>query len=83
MFQSLALIFIDRHFELGLKEKAAAAAAEVAASLQADAPDLAILIDALRDPESYPTLVEFVEATKGTNVGRAKAVRFLYLDAAI
>jgi hypothetical protein len=83
MFQSLALIFIDRHFELGLKEKAVEAAPEVAAALEADAPDLPILIDALRDPESYPTLAEFVDATKGTNVGRAKAVRFLYLDAAI
>lgn len=83
MFQSLALIFIDRQFDLGLKQKAVEAAPEVAAAIQVDAPDLAILIDALRDPEAHPILAEFVEATKGTNVGRAKAVRFLYLDAAI
>jgi hypothetical protein len=83
MFQSLALIFVDRHFNLGLKRRAADAAPEVAAAIQADAPDLAILIDALRDPEAYPALIEFVDATKGTNVGRAKAVRFLYLDAAV
>lgn len=83
MFQTLALIFIDRHFNLGLRQKAVDAAPEVAAALQAGAIDLAILIDGLRDPESHPPLAEFVEATKGTNVGRAKAVRFLYLDAAV
>jgi hypothetical protein len=83
MFQSLALIFIDRQFDLGLKQKAAEAAPEVAAALQLGAPDLALLIDSLRDPEAYPMLNEFVDSTKGTNVGRAKAVRFLYLDAAV
>ncbi|WP_394887042.1 hypothetical protein ACG873_20205 [Mesorhizobium sp. AaZ16] len=83
MFQSLALIFIDRHFNLDLKQKAVEAAPDIAAALQTGAVDLAILIDGLRDPESHPTLTEFVEATKGTNVGRAKAVRFLYLDAAV
>jgi len=83
MFQTIALIFIDRHFNLGLKQKAVDSAPEVAAALQAGALDLAILIDGLRDPESHPALSEFVEATKGTNVGRAKAVRFLYLDAAL
>lgn len=83
MFQSLALIFIDRQFNLGLKQQAEDAAPDVAAALQAGDIDLGILIDGLRDPESHPALVEFVDATKGTNVGRAKAVRFLYLDAAI
>lgn len=83
MFQSLALIFIDRQFNLGLKQKAVEAASDVAATLEQAGTDLAILIDALRDPEAHPTLSEFVDATKGTNVGRAKAVRFLYLDAAL
>lgn len=83
MFQTLALIFIDRHFNLGLRQKAAELVPEVAAALQLSAIDLAILIDGLRDPENHPMLKEFVDATKGTNVGRAKAVRFLYLDAAV
>lgn len=83
MFQTLALIFIDRHFNLGLGERAADAVPEVAAALQVSTVDLAVLIDGLRDPERHPTLTEFVDATKGTNVGRAKAVRFLYLNAAI
>jgi hypothetical protein len=83
MFQTLALIFIDRQFNLDLRQKAADVAPGVAAELQVGAVDLAVLIDGLRDPESYPALVEFVDATKGTNVGRAKAVRFLYLDAAV
>lgn len=83
MFQSLALIFIDRQFNLGLKESAANTAPEVAFALQTKPIDLPILIDGLREPESHPLLTEFVEATKGTNVGRAKAVRFLYLNAAI
>ena len=83
MFQSIALVFIDRQFNLGLKEKAALAAPEVAASIRRGAADLAILIDALREPEAHQALAEFVDSTKGTNVGRAKAVRFLYLDAAI
>jgi hypothetical protein len=83
MFQSLALISIDRQFDLGLKQQAADAAPEAAANLQAGGIDLGILIDGLRDPESHPSLIEFIDSTKGTNVGRAKAVRFLYLDAAI
>jgi hypothetical protein len=83
MFQSLVQIFIDRQFNVGLKRQAADAAPEVAAALQNVGIDLAILIDGLRDPESHPLLAEFVDATKGTNVGRAKAVRFLYLDAAV
>lgn len=83
MFQSLVLIFIDRQFNLGLKQQAVDSAPEVAASLLNGGIDLEVLIDGLRDPESHPSLTEFVDATKGTNVGRAKAVRFLYLDAAI
>lgn len=83
MFQSLTLIFIDRQFDLGLKQKAIEAAPEVAALLANGRVDLAILVDALRDPDSHPPLSEFVNATKGTNVARAKAVRFLYLDSAI
>jgi hypothetical protein len=83
MFQTLALVFIDRHFNLGLKQKAIESAPEVHATLQLGAPDLAVLIDGLRDPETHPMLAEFIDATKGTNVGRAKAVRFLYLDAAV
>jgi hypothetical protein len=83
MFQTLALIFIDRQFNLGLSQKAIEAAPEVAAILQMGAVDLAVLIDGLRDPEHHPSLTEFVEATKGTNVARAKAVRFLFLNAAV
>jgi hypothetical protein len=83
MFQSLTLIFIDRQFDLGLKRKAMDAAPEVADVLVGGRIDLEILVDALRDPDSHPSLSEFVGSTKGTNVARAKAVRFLYLDAAI
>jgi hypothetical protein len=84
MFQTLALIFIDRQFNLGLRQKAAEIAPEVADAInQLDAVDLPVLIDGLRDPESHPALSEFIDSTKGTNVGRAKAVRFLYLDAAV
>ena len=83
IFQTIALVFIDRHFNLGLRQNAAEVAPEVAVALQTGAVDLAILIDSIRDPERHPTLVEFIDATKGTNVGRAKAVRFLYLDSAI
>lgn len=83
MFQTLASIFIDRHYNLGLFDKAAEAAPEVAAALRLGAVDLSVLIDGLRDPERHPSLTEFVDATKGTNVGRAKAVRFLYLSRAV
>ena len=83
MFQTLVAIHIDRHFKLGLRAKAAEAAPEVAAVVQAHEIDLSILIDGLRDPENHVELTEFVAATKGTNVGRAKAVRYLYLDAAV
>lgn len=83
MFQSLALICIDRQFNLGLKQQAVDTAPEVAVALQSGGIDMAILIDGLRDPDSHPELSEFVNATKGTNVGKAKAVRFLYLDSAV
>ncbi|MBV8685338.1 MAG: DUF262 domain-containing protein [Alphaproteobacteria bacterium] len=83
MFQTIALIFIDRQFNLGLAAAAADAAPEAAGSVAANPVDLGILIDALRDPEAHPPLVDFVEATKGTNVGKAKAIRFLYLGAAV
>jgi hypothetical protein len=83
MFQTLVLIFIDRHYNLGLRQRAVDVAPEVEAILQIGPVDLAILIDGLRDPEAHPMLTEFVDSTKGTNVGRAKAVRFLYLDAAV
>jgi Protein of unknown function DUF262 len=83
MFQSIILILVDRHYNLGLKDKAMVAAPDVAATLQTGAVDLSILIEGLREEDSHPTLSAFVDATKGTNVGRAKAVRFLYLDAAI
>ena len=83
MFQTLAVLHIDRQFNLGLADRAIEAAPEVAARLQSGTVDIATLIDGLRDPEEHPSLNEFVEATKGTNVGRAKAIRFLYLNAAI
>ena len=83
MFQTIVAILIDRHFNLGLVDRAVETAPEVAAAIQLRPADLAALIDGLRDPERYPSLNEFVEATKGTNVGRAKAVRFLFLGAAI
>ena len=83
MFQSVVLIFINRHHNLGLEQQARDAAPEVAATLERTKVDLSILIDGLRDPENHPSLIDFVDATKGTNVARAKAVRFLYLNAAI
>lgn len=83
MFQSIALIFIDRHFEIGLREKVIETAPDVAANIGDRKIDLAILIDSLRDPDNHTSLSEFVESSKGTNVGRAKAVRFLYLSAAL
>lgn len=83
MFQSLVLILIDRQFNLGLKQSAIEVAPEAETSLRSGSIDLAILIDGLRNPDSHTQLAEFIDATKGTNVGRAKAIRFLYLDAAI
>lgn len=83
MFQTIVLIFMNRTFNLGLVEQASETAPEVAAAVEAAPVDLAILIDGLRNPEDHPSLVDFQEATKGTNVGKAKAVRFLFLNAAI
>ena len=83
MFQTITLVLMDRAFNIGLADLAAQAAPEVSAALDGNEFDLAILIDGLREPDNHPALLEFVNATKGTNVGRAKAVRFLYLNAAI
>jgi hypothetical protein len=83
MFQTLVLIFIDRHFGLGLRGRAIETAPEAAHLLQRADVDLSILIEAIREPEAHPELATFVDVTKGTNVGHAKAVRFLYLNAAV
>ena len=83
MFQTLMLVLIDREFNLGLKAKAAAIAPEVADAVNDAEIDLPVLIDGLREPDEHPQLTEFVASTKGTNVARAKAVRFLFLDAAV
>jgi hypothetical protein len=83
MFQTMALIFIARHFGLDLLNQAQEVAPDVDAALQGNQIDLAILVDGLRDPEAHPQLNDFIDATKGTNVARAKAVRFLYLAQAI
>lgn len=83
MFQTLMLVVIDREFNLGLRAKAAVIAADVADAVGQVEIDLAILVDGLREPEEHPQLAEFVASTKGTNVARAKAVRFLFLDAAV
>ena len=83
IFQTLMLVVIDRRFNLGLKQKAVEAAPEIARACQNDLVDLETLIGALQDPDSYPQLADFVSATKGTNVSKAKAVRFLYLDSAL
>ncbi len=83
MFQSLVLVLIDRHFQLGLLDQARVAAPEAAALTAAGGIDLGLLLDAIRDPENAPQLEAFVGSTKGTNVGKAKAVRFLYLAATL
>lgn len=83
MFQILALVFIDRQFNLGLLEKARNLAPDIGSQLQEQPIDLGILLEALREPEDHPQLVDWVDSTKGTNVGRAKAIRFLYLNSAI
>lgn len=83
MFQTLMLVLINRQFDLGLQERAALVAPE-ARGVVADAEiDLPVLIDSLREPDEHPQLAEFVASIKGTNVAKAKAVRFLFLDAAI
>jgi len=83
MFQTLALALIDRHFRLGLMEKAIELVPDVWEELDGRPIDLAILIDAIQAPEDHPELSEFVDSTKGTNVARAKAVRYLYLASAV
>lgn len=83
MFQSLVLVFIDREFGLGLLKKAQDAAPGVAARLQGVEVDYSALIDALRSEEPDQQFREFCASTKGTNVGEARAVRFLFINSAV
>lgn len=84
MFQTLMLVFINRQFDLGLRNKAIEVSPGLVLPEQLAAMDLAALLDGLREPENHPELGEFLDAaTKGTNVGRAKAIRFLFLDSVI
>jgi len=83
MFQSMALVIIERRFNLGLLQRARDTAPDTAAALDGHQTDLALLLEAVRDPENAPQLEAFIDSTKGTNVGRAKAVRFLYLWGAL
>lgn len=80
IFQALALIFIDRKFGLGLLDRAMAAA-EFEQVPSFENLELETLLAALDDPEEFPQLFSFVEAaSSGTNVGRAKARRFVYFS---
>jgi hypothetical protein len=80
IFQTLISVFMDRQFGLGLLDKAKQVS-EIQDSHIGEEIDLATLLAALDDPEEFPQLFSFVEAaSKGTNVGKAKAVRFVYFN---
>ena len=83
MFQTLMLVHIDREYSCGLLAAAQAMVPEVMIQIAGGGVDLPVLIDSLREPDEHPQLSEFIGSTKGTNVARAKAVRFLYLNAAV
>lgn len=80
IFQTLILVMINRHFNLDLEAKALEVA-EIDSGSISEEVDLSVLLAALDDPEEFPQLFQFVEASsKGTNVAKAKAVRFAYFN---
>jgi hypothetical protein len=85
MLPTVALCYISQTFNLGILEKAIAAAPDIARDLQGQRFELSDLAEAVRDPSrARLALVPYAEAcTKGTNVARARAIRFLYLMAAL
>lgn len=80
IFQSIILVLVDRHFNLGLNQQAFRTS-EIEQGALGPELDLPMLLAALDDPEEFPQLFQFVEASsKGTNVAKAKATRFAYFN---
>lgn len=81
VFQSICLVLLDRKFDRGLRENAAALIPDFVQELPQGGYELTDLVEALREPDEFPQLAKFTDSvSKGTNVGTAKAARFLYLD---
>lgn len=84
IFQSLVLgimsLKVSDPFDHGTLERHS----ELQTHLEQSPPTLEGLAAALRDPEAFPALADFVAAsTKMTNVDTSRAVRFLHFKAAL
>ncbi|MNL35074.1 hypothetical protein D3C87_1570840 [compost metagenome] len=84
VFQSIVVAAISIKFAEPFEEQATAAYPLVAQAVQDHNHSLETLVSALREPDNYPALSEFVKAnTSGTNTGDARAIRFFYFKKAL
>ncbi|HSV57192.1 MAG TPA: DUF262 domain-containing protein, partial [Magnetospirillaceae bacterium] len=79
IFQSLALAYLALNEDAVRTKLVDSADAALLGQIQAQAISIDVLANALRDPDSYPGLQDFLNAaSKMTNVEESKRIRFLY-----
>lgn len=84
VFQSVVLAAISTHFGGEFSERANSDYPETAEAVQQKDYSIETLIAALNEPEDYPALSQFVDATsEATNTAVARATRFLYFKHAL
>ncbi|ADU37574.1 DUF262 domain-containing protein [Variovorax paradoxus] len=84
VFQSIVVAAISIKYEEPFEAQAIAAYPKIVHAVQEHNHSLETLVSALREPDNYPALSEFVKAnTSATNTGEARAIRFFYFKAAL
>lgn len=84
VFQSIVIAAIASHFGADFEQQANELYAGTLAEVQRQNCTIETLISALREPENYPTLNEFIVAnSEATNTAEARATRFLYFKHAL
>ncbi len=84
LFQSIVLSVISLRHGGAFGDEAYTKHSSIVEKLQSEPVGLDVLLAALADPESYPSLYEFIQAcTQKTNVEVSRAIRFIYFKEAI
>lgn len=84
VFQSIVIAAIATHSQERFEEQANNTYAQTLDKVRLHNYNMETLVSALREPDSYPSLAEFVKAnSEATNTGEARATRFLYFRQAL
>ncbi len=84
VFQSIVIAAIAIHNQEDFEARANISFSEVLATVRKHNYTIETLASALREPDNYPALAEFVAAnSQATNTAQARATRFLYFRHAL